>query len=40
MEDVKKNDEEEKEVEEPDFQELKNPCRVLKQQEKKISYPN
>jgi hypothetical protein len=30
MEDVKKNDEEEKEVEEPDFQELKNPCRVLK----------
>jgi hypothetical protein len=29
-EEGKKNEDEEKEVEEPDFQELKNPCRVLK----------
>lgn len=36
--DAKKDDEEKKEEEEPDFQELKNPSRVLKDQEKKIIY--
>lgn len=34
----KKEGEEKKEEEEPDFQELKNPSRVLKDQEKKITY--
>lgn len=33
-----KKEEEKKEEEEAEFQELKNPTRVLKQQETKISY--
>jgi hypothetical protein len=40
-EEKKKKEEEEKKAQveaEPDFQELKNPSRVLKQQEKKIKY--
>merc|ERR1719263_593216 len=38
-EDKEKKEEDKKDEPEPDFQELKNPSRILKKQEEKITYP-